>query len=479
MKRSRIFQVVAAVWMGALFLLPAVILCAIGFSASRFGDTYYGALAPMWKKLKTVEGPKSVIVGNSAVAFGVDSALLQEELEADGFEYAVCNFGLYGAIGTRAMLDLSEKYIKKDDIVLFMPEINAQSLSLYFSAKDFWYAADSDFSLLFSLDGVAGTMAGTFASFVAEKYTYIRKGGYADSGNLYTRGAFDENCDMKNVERAYNKMDGRYDSNNPISFESSLIGAEFSDYVNNYYETLKEKGAEMYFVFCPVNEAAVSDFEAIDPFCDFLRSEFKFSLLGSPYSSLYEAEWFYDSNVHLNESGMIVHTLTLLNNLKNLFGSTTPNNTPFPEKPEIPPPENVGGADNSDAVYFEYEKEGSGYKIVALNAEGKGKKHLTIPGVYNERPVLSLAAETFSGNKTIESVTIQENITSLPDNLFSDCTSLRTIKLMQADPEKLGVGYGLLNGTRRDCYIYVPDTSLGIYHNNYFWGHYVGRYKTY
>lgn len=161
MKRSRIFQVVAAVWMGALFLLPAVILCAIGFSASRFGDTYYGALAPMWKKLKTVEGPKIVIVGNSAVAFGVDSALLQEELEADGFEYAVCNFGLYGAIGTRAMLDLSEKYIKKDDIVLFMPEINAQSLSLYFSAKDFWYAADSDFSLLFSLDGVAGTMAGT------------------------------------------------------------------------------------------------------------------------------------------------------------------------------------------------------------------------------------------------------------------------------------------------------------------------------
>ena len=479
MKQRRVFRVMAAVWIVVLFLLPIVVFCAIGFSASRFGDTYYGELAPMWKKLKTAEGPKIVIVGNSAVAFGVDSALLQEELEADGFDYTVCNFGLYGAIGTRAMLDLSEEYIHKGDIVLFMPEINAQSLSLYFSAKDFWYAADSDFSLLFSLDGVGGRMTGAFASFVAEKYTYICKGEYADSGNVYTRSAFDENCDMKNVERAYNKMAGGYDSNNPVSFENSLIGAGFSDYVNTYYETLKGKGAQMYYVFCPVNEASVSDFEAIDPFCDFLRSEFKFPLLGSPYSSLYEAEWFYDSNVHLNESGMVLHTLTLLDNLKNLFGSTTPNNTPIPEKPEIPPPEAGEGEDNSDAVYFEYEEEGNGYKIVGLNAEGKRRKSLTVPGVYNEKPVLSLAADTFAGNETIESITIQENIISLPDNLFSGCTALRTIKLMQTDPEKIGVGYGLLNGTRQDCYIYVPDASLGIYHNNYFWGHYVGHYKTY
>lgn len=86
MKQRRVFRVMAAVWIVVLFLLPIVVLCAIGFSASRFGDTYYGELAPMWKKLKTAEGPKIVIVGNSAVAFGVDSALLQEELEADGFD---------------------------------------------------------------------------------------------------------------------------------------------------------------------------------------------------------------------------------------------------------------------------------------------------------------------------------------------------------------------------------------------------------
>ena len=104
MKQRRVFRGMAAVWIVVLFLLPIVVLCAIGFSASRFGDTYYGELAPMWKKLKTAEGPKIVIVGNSAVAFGVDSALLQEELEADGFDYTVCNFGLYGAIGTQPLL---------------------------------------------------------------------------------------------------------------------------------------------------------------------------------------------------------------------------------------------------------------------------------------------------------------------------------------------------------------------------------------
>lgn len=43
MKQRRVFRVMAAVWIVVLFLLPIVVLCAIGFSASRFGDTYYEA----------------------------------------------------------------------------------------------------------------------------------------------------------------------------------------------------------------------------------------------------------------------------------------------------------------------------------------------------------------------------------------------------------------------------------------------------
>ena len=41
------------------------------------------------------------------------------------------------------------------------------------------------------------------------------------------------------------------------------------------------------------------------------RRYYRITEQGSAQLSLYEAEWFYDSNVHLNESGMVLHTVCI------------------------------------------------------------------------------------------------------------------------------------------------------------------------
>lgn len=89
-----------------LLIVPVVLLIVGLFLPAQFSNTYYGELSIMYTRLKNTEGKKIVVIGNSAVAFGVDSALLEEELNKNGYEYTVCNFGLYGALGTKLILVL-------------------------------------------------------------------------------------------------------------------------------------------------------------------------------------------------------------------------------------------------------------------------------------------------------------------------------------------------------------------------------------
>lgn len=114
---------------------------------SQYSSTYYGELAGMYRKLEKTEGKKIIVLGNSNVAFGMDSALAQDLLKEAGLDYNLCNFGLYGALGTKMMCELAVSQISEGDIVIFTPELFFQSLSLYFSAEEAWYALDSDMVL--------------------------------------------------------------------------------------------------------------------------------------------------------------------------------------------------------------------------------------------------------------------------------------------------------------------------------------------
>ena len=83
-----------------VLLLPGLLLGAGAALPEYYGESYYAELPAMVEKLKTTQGPKIVLVGGSNVAFGVDSALMEDLLSQAGESYTVCNFGLYAAVGT-------------------------------------------------------------------------------------------------------------------------------------------------------------------------------------------------------------------------------------------------------------------------------------------------------------------------------------------------------------------------------------------
>lgn len=70
----------------------------------------------------------------------------------------------------------------------------------------------------------------------------------------------------------------------------------------------------MLYSFAPMNEAAFSGYyePEIEAYYEFVSENFDFNIISDPYDYVMEREWFYDSNFHLNASGMTVRTVRLL-----------------------------------------------------------------------------------------------------------------------------------------------------------------------
>ena len=456
-----------------IFLLfPFVILVSFDLSIkNQYGEIYHAELSNMYDRLKKIDSKKIVIIGNSNVAFGVDSKLF-EELINDSIDYSVVNFGLYGSIGTKAMLDLAQKYINKDDIVILIPEEYSQSMSLYFSATEFWYALDSNKKMFNDLDSRSKeALAGNYFDYVSKKFIASKNDNNYKLG-VYSVFSFNDRCDMT-YEREYNIMFNDYDENNLINL-SNLIDDSFINYINEYNAGILKKGAKMYYSFSPMNkEAIVNDKEEIDEFYKTLRKKLNFPIISDINRYIMDKEWFYDSNYHLNTSGMQVRTALLVDDLKNELGITSKNNFIMIEKPIKPQDGIEGEGDNSCSDCFIYEKNGNYYKIIGLTEEGLAKEELIIPYQVNGIYVNEFTKDVFSYDKNIKRIVIQKNIKRIYDNSFYGCEKLRGIYLEHDSPSMISVGFNLLVGTMGN--IYVDNKIKSSFINDYFFGAYQER----
>ena len=448
---------------------------------SQYALTYYGELAEMYHKLKDTDGKKIVVLGNSNVAFGVDSALAEKLLKEAGLDYAVCNFGLYGALGTKMMCELAGSQLHDGDIVIFTPELVPQLLSAYFSAEEAWRALDGDMRMYFKFSSeTKRSLIGAYFSYVSKKLSLYQSGKEAQGSGVYAKSSFDGNCDLKNYPRPYNIMPGGSDNNNPITFDSSLISEGFISYINGFADRVNRIGAQIFYSFAPMNAGAVSsdEMQRAESFYEHLDKVFGFRIISNIKDYIMDSEWFYDSNYHLNESGMTVRTVQLVNDIKNELGNSTKTGCALPAKPVIPNEEMKGEGDNSDADMFEYRLDGSYYTIVGLTEAGRAASELIIPCQVNGVYVKAFLPLVFFDNKNIKSITIQENIHTLSDGSFLGCDNLTDIILNHAEPADIAVGYRLLEGAG-NCVIYVPKGSLSQFKNNYFWSRYARQLQGY
>ncbi len=467
MKKTWIF------WISLVLLLsvPATLL-AWGFGLpAQFGDTFLGELKEKTKLLSQTEGKRVVLVGGSSLAFGVDSALLERALP----EYRVVNFGMYAALGTTVMLDLSEPLIRAGDIVILLPEQQRQTLSGFFDPAIAWQGLDGAYDLLRSLPGEKlARLAGAFPEFAGEKWAYFLTGTRPEPQGVYRKSVFNEYGDVVSPLCGANRMPGGFDSDTPIEFDPAMLTEDFIRQVEDYRRALEARGAQVWYGFCSMNALAAQT-QGIEDFCQAVTEKLGLPILGDPRDSILPAGWFFDTNFHLNSSGKTVYTRLLARNIKAMLGDSSPTQIALPAMPAWE--QTVAEGDNTDAGCFTYTEDAAGLTVTGLTPEGLTRQTLTLPASWEGKPVISIASGAFSQAAGLERVTVQGNIRSIGDGAFSGCGALGEIRLTAQDPGACRVGQNLLEGT--SARILVPEEALPDYKTNYFWSIYADRVDSY
>lgn len=481
-------------------LLPCIVLGILlfwGFGLpAQYEDTFLGEMKYKMDRLKETaslsEASSSpaasrrvILVGGSSIPFGFKTALATEALP----DLTFVDFGMYADMGTVVMLDWLRPYIKEGDLILLCPEQNIQSLSCRFSGEDVWQAADGDFTLAASLlPKHFEKLAASFPGFAGKKCFYALFGAPQPT-DIYARASFDSYGDISYPDRNANIMPLLYNPNDTISFSTDVITEDFLTEMNDFAAFAKECGAQVYYRFSPMNALALSpdtESAAIDAYYDYLSGVLDFPILGNPHQSIMDSGWFYDTNFHLNDSGAVLFTKYLVEDLKLLYKDTSLTGISVPDMPapaladasgsyqgtwEEAVPESLDTAMGKYYVYEENEAE-NGYLITGLTQEGAKASVLSLPATIQGKPVTDLSPSLFSQASSLEELTVPAGFT-LYDGMFAGCKSFRRLILTAPSPSSYIIGDQLLEGA--DFLIYVPADALDTYQRNYSWQKYSQR----
>lgn len=450
-----------------VLLLPFFTVAAAVFCLPpQYQETFLGALDEKYERLTGLEEEKIVIVGGSSVAFGIDSDLIETYTGRP-----VVNFGLYAALGTKLMLDLSRAGIREGDIVLLAPEPDPETLSLAFYGENTWRAVEGDFSMLRYIPMQNKlSLFGSAFSYAQEKLSYALAGAPPRPSGVYASASFDEHGDIV-YPREKNEMFFYYDKNKTVSLTPEIFSEDFIEYVNDYIQFCESKGAKVYFSFCPINRLALSEDtteETFDAYESYLTDRLDCPVLGSVRDSVMEEGYFYDTNFHLNDAGVIAHTDRYVRDLLLEMEIPTYVEIEVPPAPALPESDTRLFLEDENDRYFTYrEEENGGYVITGLSDLGRGQTVLTVPLAYQNCRVLGIAEGAFGGEVLRElHIPAQSGEFRIENGAFTGASAFSELYLYERDAQKILPPTGFY-GVAASFRVHVPSGSL--YAENYNW----------
>lgn len=495
-KRGRKWLVACFASMFAVFVLPVIFIAVVIFALPPvYNDTFVGVLSDKYDRLNSFDESKIVVIGGSSVAFGLDSELLADEMSNAGFRMPVVNFGLYADLGTKYMMDLSKSNINEGDIIIIAPELNDQTLSMFFNGKTALQSLDGNLHMLPYIETEDyGSLLGASYEFAAEKFSYLITGDRPKNVGAYQKENFNVSGD--NVyDRPYNIMMG---VGNPINldykanFKDTTVTPyeEFISYVNDYVRYCVLKGATVYFSFAPMSEAAMSvdnmssdgSTTRIDDFYDNLCDNLECKVISNVYDYILDDGYFYDTEFHLNNAGVTVRTVQLINDLKRALEDNSKTDVELPEPPgylfneyEFATPNDEEWAKNFEFKELTDAFDRTVYSVVGLSELGKSQTTLTIPNTYNGAPVTLISERAFAASNKLKTLYWGDNISAVEIAAFSG-SSITEIYIPDG---KTNDNYSVPNldnnmfDAGANVKIYVDKATIDTFKDDdYKWGNY-------
>lgn len=291
-----------------LLTLSILIFFSVFFKYDHKND-YPAAMFDKISRLDNLkEKRKLIICGGSSSSYSINSKRLEVE-----FNRNVINTSLAMTIGSKFQLNLTKKYLKKGDVVLYFPEYESYYsnigggdilYSLFFYYPSIWYNFDIKEKFLFLVKSPKLTincLKNILFKRNSDPITQYSRKAYNRLGDNNFLINNNESTFSRNVSSRYNRLKSKKIND---KFVNNLI--EFNNFCN-------KKGVIFLFGFPPL---AVNDFDdnfSIDSRKILKKTNLKF--IGLPYKNVFADSLFYDTSYHMNGLGRNIRTQILVENL--------------------------------------------------------------------------------------------------------------------------------------------------------------------
>lgn len=259
---------------------------------------------------------KIIFFAGCSMSYGLNSQMVDEAFDG---EYEIIDFGTMGETYAVAQLDCISRFLSEGDIFVHAPEPSApyQLMYSYTMEPNVFLLCEGNFELISYMD--MSDVSGVFTAF--NIFNSIRMkldgGSYLDDSGLHNlygdiniaRGTFGKDVSYDNYEYTY-----------MLDYVTSSSISRLCD----EYDNIAAMGATVMFSFAPVNYHGLTASAIEQKIWETFEREYRtglsargYSVISSAEDYIFEGRYFYDTDYHLNDTGVVLRTEQLIEDLKN------------------------------------------------------------------------------------------------------------------------------------------------------------------
>lgn len=306
--KKRAYREVLYFFLKLACILTALIFFMFAIVMPQYRYAYTNSLEDKMERLQSLKGPKIVLIGNSNLAFGMNSELLEE-----AFAMPVVNMGLHGSLGNAFHEEMAKVNLHEGDIIVVAHTDYADQDTIT-DPVTAWITVENHpqlWQLIRPKD--IPDMYSSFSIYAKKSLTLwsSKKGNYPDHGSAYSRFAFNEYGDVtfERTSRSYTFTEK--------SVHVPKINAICTERLNALNQYVTERGASLVIAAYPI---AYGEFTP--PETEYIEFQTKLQeALDCPVISDYrdyfmDYNLFYDTEYHLTNEGADLRTQQLIYDLE-------------------------------------------------------------------------------------------------------------------------------------------------------------------
>ena len=288
-----------------LIVLFLLLLGYIYWILPQFENGYNASLIDKVDRLESIEEPKIVLLGNSNLAFGINSQLIEEAVGMP-----VVNMGGHGSNGNAFHEEMAKYNVTQGDIyILCHTSFNDNNTT---GSMTTWSSIENHFNLwkILRKDDI-GTMARKFPIYLKRCLDLHSSGtGNQDPGGVYARSAFNEYGDVAVLRKG-----------STYTFKDTVtppgIGDITIDRINKLNDYITSRGATLLVAGYPIgNGDKTVDTTEFITFQEKLSARLDCPVISNYVDYMFDYKYFYNTEFHLNSEGGDIRTSQLIADIK-------------------------------------------------------------------------------------------------------------------------------------------------------------------